>query len=122
VRGDLYRLRSDKNTTGPEQRGPRYAVAIQSDGILLSTLIVAPTSTSAQPAIFRPEIEKYSPPFPEAQRPEFATAVNGIAAQLQKTIVATLDRSVAEVRKELAPKIHAAFEAAFAAEKARKAS
>jgi mRNA interferase MazF len=57
VRGDLYRLRSDKNTTGHEQRGPRYAVAIQSDGILLSTLVVAPTSTSAQPAIFRPEIE-----------------------------------------------------------------
>ena len=57
MRGDLYRLRSDKNTTGHEQRGPRHAVAIQSDGILLSTLIVAPTSTSAQPAIFRPEIE-----------------------------------------------------------------
>jgi mRNA interferase MazF len=57
VHGDLYRLRSDKNTAGHEQRGPRYAVAIQSDGILLSTLIVAPTSTSAQPAIFRPEIE-----------------------------------------------------------------
>jgi len=57
VRGDLYRLRSDKDSTGHEQRGPRYAVAIQSDGILLSTLIVAPTSTSAQSAIFRPEIE-----------------------------------------------------------------
>ncbi|MGH3245248.1 MAG: type II toxin-antitoxin system PemK/MazF family toxin, partial [Trebonia sp.] len=38
-------------------RGTRYAVAIQSDGILLSALIVAPTSTSAQPAVFRPEIE-----------------------------------------------------------------
>jgi mRNA interferase MazF len=57
VRGDLFRLRSDKNATGHEQRGPRYAVAIQSDGILLSTLIVAPTSTSAQAAIFRPEID-----------------------------------------------------------------
>lgn len=57
MRGDLYRLRAVKDTTGHEQRGPRYAVAIQSDGIVLSTLIVAPTSTSAQPAIFRPEIE-----------------------------------------------------------------
>ena len=57
MRGDLYRLRSDKNNTGHEQRDPRYAVAIQSDGIPLSTLVVAPTSTSAQPAIFRPEIE-----------------------------------------------------------------
>jgi mRNA interferase MazF len=57
VRGDLYRLRPGKDSAGQEQRGPRYAVAIQSDGILLSTLIVAPTSTSAQAAIFRPEIE-----------------------------------------------------------------
>ena len=57
VRGDLYRLRPAKDTTGHEQRGQRYAVAIQSGQILLSTLIVAPTSTSAQPAVFRPEIE-----------------------------------------------------------------
>ena len=57
MRGDLYRLRFAKDTVRHEQRGPRFAVAIQSDGILLSTLIVAPTSTSAQPAIFRPEIE-----------------------------------------------------------------
>lgn len=57
MRGDLYRLRSDKNAAGHEQRGPRYAVAIQSDRIQLSTLIVAPTSASAQPAVFRPEID-----------------------------------------------------------------
>ena len=57
MRGDLFRLRPGKDSAGHEQRGPRYAVAIQSDGILLSTLIVAPTSTSAQAAIFRPEIE-----------------------------------------------------------------
>ncbi|HEY1821801.1 MAG TPA: type II toxin-antitoxin system PemK/MazF family toxin [Trebonia sp.] len=46
-----------KDAAGHERRGPRYAVAIQSDGILLSTLIVAPTSASAQAAILRPEIE-----------------------------------------------------------------
>jgi mRNA interferase MazF len=57
VRGDLYRLRPAKDAAGNEQRSPRYAVAIQSNAIMLSTLIVAPTSTSAQPAIFRPEIE-----------------------------------------------------------------
>ena len=57
MRGDLYRLRPAKDAVGHEQRGPRYAVAIQSDGIVLSTLVVAPTSTSAQPAVFRPEIE-----------------------------------------------------------------
>ncbi|HEX3960209.1 MAG TPA: type II toxin-antitoxin system PemK/MazF family toxin [Trebonia sp.] len=57
MRGDLYRLRAGKSAIGHEQRGHHYAVAIQSDGVQLSTLIVAPTSTSAQPAIFRPEIE-----------------------------------------------------------------
>ncbi len=57
MRGDLFRLRPGENSARHEQRGPRYAVAIQSDGILLSTLIVAPTSTSAHAAIFRPEIE-----------------------------------------------------------------
>ena len=57
MRGDLYRLRPAKDGAGHEQRSPRYAVSIQSDPILLSTVIVAPTSTSAQPAIFRPEIE-----------------------------------------------------------------
>ncbi len=57
MRGDLFRLRPGKDSAGHEQRGPRYAVAIQSDGILLYTLILAPTSTSAQAAIFRPEIE-----------------------------------------------------------------
>jgi mRNA interferase MazF len=57
VRGDLYRLRPARDAAGHGQRGPRYAVAIQSDAILLSSLIVAPTSTSARPAIFRPEID-----------------------------------------------------------------
>lgn len=57
MRGDLYRLRPGKNVIGHEQRGTRYAVAIQSDMIGLSTIVVAPTSTSAQPAIFRPQIE-----------------------------------------------------------------
>lgn len=57
MRGDLYRLRPGKDTAGHEKRGLRYTAAVQSDGILLSTLSVAPTSTSAQPAIFRPEIK-----------------------------------------------------------------
>jgi mRNA interferase MazF len=57
VRGDLYRLRRDKSATGHEQAGPRFAVAVQSDVIRLSTLIVAPTSTRAQPAVFRPAID-----------------------------------------------------------------
>jgi mRNA interferase MazF len=42
---------------GREQRGARYAVVVQADEFLdLSTVLVAPTSTSAQPATFRPAI------------------------------------------------------------------
>jgi mRNA interferase MazF len=42
---------------GREQPGARYAVIVQADEFLqLSTTIVAPTSTSALPATFRPVI------------------------------------------------------------------
>jgi mRNA interferase MazF len=60
VRGDIYRLRADKNASGHEQQGARYAIAVQSDLVRLSTLVVAPTSTSAQAAIFRPRIDMNS--------------------------------------------------------------
>jgi mRNA interferase MazF len=58
VRGEIYRLRVPRDTRGHEQRGHRYAVVVQSDLLLpLSTWLVAPTSTSARPASFRPEID-----------------------------------------------------------------
>jgi mRNA interferase MazF len=57
VRGEVYRLRAPRNTRGHEQNGQRYAVVVQSDLLPLSTWLVAPTSTSARPASFRPEVE-----------------------------------------------------------------
>jgi mRNA interferase MazF len=57
TRGDIYRVRLPKRG-GREQRGPRYAVLVQADDLLgLSTVLVAPTSRSALPASFRPEVE-----------------------------------------------------------------
>ena len=57
TRGEIYRLRLPAGR-GREQRGPRYGVVVQAEELLdLSTVIVAPTSTSAQPSTFRPEIE-----------------------------------------------------------------
>ncbi|WP_235020011.1 type II toxin-antitoxin system PemK/MazF family toxin [Ruania rhizosphaerae] len=57
VRGDVYRLRAPRGTGGHEQQGSRYAVVVQSDDLhLLSTWLVAPTSTSARPATFRPSV------------------------------------------------------------------
>jgi mRNA interferase MazF len=97
VRGDLYRLRSDKNTAGHEQRGPRYAVAIQSDGILLSTLVVAPTSTSAQPAIFRPEIEMEgvrTRVLIDQMRAVDASRLGELAGRLDATEIGEVDRAI----------------------------
>jgi mRNA interferase MazF len=43
---------------GREQHGSRCAVLVQADDLLeLSTVLVAPTSRSALPATFRPEVE-----------------------------------------------------------------
>ena len=57
MRGEVYRLRAPKDVRGHEQAGARFAVVVQSDQLPLSTWLVAPTSTSARPASFRPEIE-----------------------------------------------------------------
>lgn len=57
MRGEVYRLSAPRGTRGTEQSGARYAVVVQSDSLPLSTWLVAPTSTSARPATFRPEIE-----------------------------------------------------------------
>lgn len=57
MRGDVYTLKAPRSTRGHEQRGNRYAVVVQSDLLPLTTWLVAPTSTSARPTSFRPEIE-----------------------------------------------------------------
>lgn len=56
VRGDVFRLRATHRDRGSEQRGARYAVVVQADDLLLSTVLITPTSRSAQPRIFRPTI------------------------------------------------------------------
>jgi mRNA interferase MazF len=53
----VYRLRAPREVRGHEQAGSRYAVVVQSDELPLSTWLVAPTSTSARAASFRPEVE-----------------------------------------------------------------
>ena len=56
-RGDIFTLRVPRGT-GHEQHGRRFGVLIQSDAFLpRSVVLIAPTSTGARPASFRPEIE-----------------------------------------------------------------
>ena len=57
-RGEVFRLRAPRGTRGHEQAGQRYGVVLQADELLsLSTVIIAPTSTRAHPASFRPEVK-----------------------------------------------------------------
>lgn len=56
-RAEVYRFKMPKGV-GHEQQGERYGVVVQSDVMLpRSVVIVAPTSRSARPASFRPEVE-----------------------------------------------------------------
>jgi mRNA interferase MazF len=57
VRGEVFRLPAPRGARGREQRGARFAVVVQADEFLdLSTTLVAPTSTTARAASFRPTI------------------------------------------------------------------
>lgn len=57
MRGEIFTLHIPRGSRGHEQSGFRYAVVIQSDHLPLSTWLVAPTSTSARAASFRPLVE-----------------------------------------------------------------
>jgi mRNA interferase MazF len=56
-RGDVYRFKLPTGA-GHEPHGDRFAVVVQADELLpRSVVLVAPTSRSARPASFRPEID-----------------------------------------------------------------
>lgn len=57
LRGDIHELRTPRRQ-GHEQRGPRFGVVVQASEFLpRSVVLIAPTSRSARPASFRPEID-----------------------------------------------------------------
>lgn len=56
IRGAVYRVDLGDAKRGHEQRGRRYGVVLSPSGSW-SVATIVPTSTSAQPAEFRPEIE-----------------------------------------------------------------
>jgi mRNA interferase MazF len=58
VRGEVFRLRVPRGARRHEEPGARFAIVVQADELLaLSTVLVAPTSTSAPARSFRPAIE-----------------------------------------------------------------
>jgi mRNA interferase MazF len=62
VRGDVHSITARRGR-GHVQHGRRYAVIVQADDLMsLSTVVVCPTSQSAPPASFHPEIAVQSAP------------------------------------------------------------
>jgi mRNA interferase MazF len=56
VRGDIHAIKLPQ-CRGRVQHGGRFAVIVQADDLLaLSTVIICPTSRSAPPASFHPEV------------------------------------------------------------------
>jgi mRNA interferase MazF len=56
IRGDIHAIKLPQRR-GRVQRGRRFAVIVQADDLLaLSTVIVCPTSQTAPPASFHPEV------------------------------------------------------------------
>ncbi len=56
VRGDVHQIKLP-GKRGHVQQGRRYAVIVQADDLLtLSTVVICPTSRSAFPASFHPEV------------------------------------------------------------------
>jgi mRNA interferase MazF len=57
VRGDIHLIKLP-GKRGHVQEGRRYAVIVQADDLLaLSTVVICPTSRSAFPASFHPEVK-----------------------------------------------------------------
>lgn len=57
VRGDVYSITLPRRR-GHASHGRRFAVVVQADDLLaLSTVVICPTSPSAPPASFHPEID-----------------------------------------------------------------
>lgn len=57
IRGAVYRVDFGDAKRGHEQRGRRYAVVMSPSSMPWNVVTVVPASTSAQPAVFRPELE-----------------------------------------------------------------
>lgn len=62
VRGDVHAITLPRRR-GHVQHGARFGVVVQADDLLaLSTVVICPTSRSAPPASFHPEITVHEKP------------------------------------------------------------
>lgn len=102
MRGDIHRLRSPRDARGREQRGARFAVVVQSDDLMLLTLLVAPTSRSARPQPFRPTIVVDDEPTQVLVEQTAAVAPERLGALVGRVSRAEFDRIDTALRLVLA--------------------
>ncbi|MFF8838512.1 type II toxin-antitoxin system PemK/MazF family toxin [Streptomyces sp. NPDC015130] len=57
IRGAVYRVDLGDAKRGHEQRGKRYGLVLSPSAMPWSVATIIPASTSAQPSVFRPELE-----------------------------------------------------------------
>ncbi|MEU7897274.1 type II toxin-antitoxin system PemK/MazF family toxin [Nonomuraea sp. NPDC049152] len=57
IRGAVYRVDLGESKRGHEQRGRRYGLVLSHSPDAWSVATIIPTSTKAQPTVFRPQIE-----------------------------------------------------------------
>lgn len=57
IRGAIYRVDLGDAKRGHEQRGRRFGLVLSPSDMPWSVATMIPTSSSAQPAVFRPELE-----------------------------------------------------------------
>ena len=57
IRGAVYRVDLGDATRGHEQRGKRLGLVLSPSSMPWSVATIVPTSTTAQPAVFRPSLE-----------------------------------------------------------------
>lgn len=57
IRGAVYRVDLGEAKRGHEQRGRRHGLVLSPSSMHWNVATIIPSSTSAQPAVFRPEIE-----------------------------------------------------------------
>ena len=57
IRGAVYRVDLGDAKRGHEQRGRRYGLVLSPSAMPWSVATIVPTSTGAQAAVFRPELE-----------------------------------------------------------------
>jgi mRNA interferase MazF len=57
IRGAVYRVDLGEAKRGHEQRGKRLGLVLSPTSMPWSVATIVPTSTTAQPAVFRPSLE-----------------------------------------------------------------